>query len=89
MVCRCVTKLGKSVVTAGLVLFLGSSLHVSADPIRISTGLISGATTDADGVVRVYKGIPYAAPPVGDLRWKAPAPPASWEGIRESIEFGH
>ena len=73
---------------AGLILFSGSALQVSAAPIRISTGLISGATTDADGLVRVYKGIPYAAPPVGDLRWKAPAPPSSWEGVRESTEFG-
>jgi para-nitrobenzyl esterase len=37
--------------------------------------------------VRVYKGIPYAAPPVGDLRWKPPQPVTPWEGIRESTEF--
>ena len=33
--------------------------------------------------ITVYKGIPYAAPPVGDLRWRAPQPAADWEGVRE------
>ncbi len=37
--------------------------------------------------VRVYRGIPYAAPPVGDLRWKPPQPVTPWKGIRESTEF--
>ncbi len=37
--------------------------------------------------VRVYRGIPYAAPPVGDLRWKPPQPVTPWEGIRECTEF--
>ena len=38
--------------------------------------------------MRVFKGIPYAAPPVGNLRWKAPLPPAQWSGIRAAMEFG-
>lgn len=37
----------------------------------------------------VFKGIPYAKPPVGDLRWKAPQPPESWEGIRKADEFSN
>ncbi len=37
--------------------------------------------------VRIYRGIPYAAPPVADLRWKAPQPVTPWEGIRESTDF--
>lgn len=39
--------------------------------------------------IYVYKGIPYAAPPVGDLRWKAPQPVLPWDGIREALSFGH
>ncbi len=35
----------------------------------------------------VYKGIPFAAPPVGSLRWRAPLPPAKWEGIRQAVSF--
>ena len=50
-------------------------------------GAIVGAYAD-DGAVRVYKGIPYAAPPVGDLRWRAPAPHRKWQGVREARAFG-
>ncbi len=41
----------------------------------------------ADGKVRTFKGIPYAAPPVGDLRWKPPQPPASWSGVRQATGY--
>lgn len=57
-----------------------------ADPVRVEQGLISG-TTGKNPEVRVYRGIPYAAPPVGDLRWKPPQPPALWKGVRAAIEF--
>jgi para-nitrobenzyl esterase len=57
------------------------------DPVRLDTGMISGATTDSPEV-HVFKGIPYAAPPVGDLRWRAPKPAAHWEGTRQADQFG-
>jgi len=58
------------------------------DPIKIDTGYISGTIIgDAGKEVRIYRGIPYAAPPVGDLRWKPPQPAASWTGIRECTVF--
>jgi para-nitrobenzyl esterase len=58
------------------------------DPLTISTGLISGAMIgEAGKEVRIYKSIPYAAPPVGDLRWKPPQPPASWTGVRQCTVF--
>jgi para-nitrobenzyl esterase len=60
-----------------------------ANPIKIDTGYISGALIgDVGKEVRIYRGIPYAAPPVGDLRWKPPQPAAPWQGIRESTAFG-
>jgi len=54
--------------------------------ISIDSGRLSGAILD-DGV-RVFKGIPYAAPPVGELRWRAPQHLKKWEGIRRATEFG-
>jgi para-nitrobenzyl esterase len=41
-----------------------------------------------DGSIRVFKGIPYAQPPVGPLRWKPPVPLARWSGVREATDFG-
>jgi para-nitrobenzyl esterase len=38
---------------------------------------------------KAFLGLPYAAPPVGDLRWKAPAPPAAWKGVRDATHFGN
>ena len=38
--------------------------------------------------LEVFKGIPYAAPPVGELRWKAPKPVQTWNGVRSSDEWG-
>ena len=42
----------------------------------------------ADAKVRMFKGIPFAAPPVGELRWKPPQPVANWTGVRKAAEFG-
>jgi len=58
------------------------------DPVRIAQGQLSGAAAKSPGM-KVYRGIPYAAPPVGDLRWKAPQPAASWKGVRQATEFGN
>ena len=53
--------------------------------VKIDTGTIAGKT---EGAVRAFLGIPYAAPPVGELRWKPPAPAAKWNGVREAVHFG-
>ena len=41
-----------------------------------------------DGKIRVFKGIPYASPPVGQARWKPPAPMSRWTEVRQATEFG-
>jgi carboxylesterase type B len=52
--------------------------------VQIDSGLVAGA----DGAVRSFKGIPFAAPPVGDLRWRPPQPVAPWTGVRQATSFG-
>ena len=54
---------------------------------RTSDGTIEGVVS-ADGNVRAFKGIPFAAPPVGPLRWREPQPVTPWKGVREALEFG-
>ena len=56
------------------------------EPVRIESGMVHGVSTPDTSVV-VFKGIPFAAPPVGDLRWRAPRPAAPWEGVRKAAEF--
>ena len=54
-------------------------------PVRIEAGLIQGVRRDG---VSVYTSIPYAAPPIGDLCWRAPRPLRSWNGVRSAKTFG-
>lgn len=58
----------------------------AADPVRTDTGFVAG-TASSDGTVRIYRGIPYAKPPVGDLRWRAPQPPLAWDGVLQADHF--
>jgi para-nitrobenzyl esterase len=57
-----------------------------ADPLRIDGGLIAGVDI---GGVHAYRGIPYAAAPVGQLRWRAPQPVPPWQGVRQAAEYGN
>jgi para-nitrobenzyl esterase len=54
--------------------------------VKTVNGTVEG-TLEVSGV-RAFKGIPFAPPPVGDLRWKPPQPPRSWEGVRKADKFG-
>lgn len=69
-----------------VVVFLAGSVASAQVQVVVKTqaGLVAGSGTE----VRVWKGIPYARPPVGDLRWGAPQPPVQWQGIRHTLEFG-
>ena len=59
----------------------------AADQVKVETGLLQAAP-DSSVSVRVFRGIPYAEPPVGELRWRAPQPAKSWPGVRQSDKFG-
>ncbi|MGC2160574.1 MAG: carboxylesterase family protein [Silvibacterium sp.] len=69
-------------VAAPLVAYASNSLVIKTDK-----GKVRGAFT-TDNQVRAFKGIPYAAPPVGDLRWQPPQPAAKWKGVRDATAFG-
>jgi para-nitrobenzyl esterase len=59
-----------------------------ADPVQLEAGLVSVGDVTPSGV-RVYRGLPFAAPPVGDNRWRAPQPVEAWDGVRDGSEFGN
>ncbi len=86
--------MNKTMVFGGPLLLLlcscGGDLDVQIaldGAIQVDGGWISGAVVGEGSDVRVYKGIPYATPPVGELRWKAPQPVVPWDGVREGSEF--
>src|SRR3954469_21188562 len=76
--------------------FLGAVLaatllgaHRYAPPrVTIDTGTLEGAVDSSTGV-SVFRGIPYAAPPVGSLRWRPPQAAARWKGVRSATQLGH
>src|SRR3984957_8537097 len=74
-------------VLAGLMTFISLAAFGASLPlqVKIDTGTIEGK---ANGPVRAFLGIPYAAPPVGELRWKPPAAVAKWTGVRKATDFG-
>ena len=59
----------------------------AAEPLHVDGGAIADTPLDANGV-RNFKGIPFAAPPVGDLRWREPQPVKPWQGERSADQFG-
>jgi para-nitrobenzyl esterase len=69
--------------------FLGFAHAASANSLTVKTvqGKVRGKTIN-NGKVRAFLGLPYAAPPIGDLRWRTPQPLAKWKGIREAAKYG-
>src|SRR5215813_5486959 len=58
-----------------------------ADQVTVDSGRLKGAY-NSDHSVLIFKGVPFAAPPVGNLRWRAPQPAKKWEGVRAADKFG-
>lgn len=67
-------------------LFIGGSALARSDSRRVDGGTIAG-TTGRDPQILVFRGIPYAAPPVGHLRWRPPSPVEAWRGVRTARDF--
>jgi len=68
------------------LLLLAAAIASGQQPAPVATeyGLVQGA---AENELTVYRGIPFAAPPVGELRWRAPQPHAKWDGVRPATQF--
>jgi len=67
-----------------MLIFAGMAKAQQPSPVRVEEGFLQG--TFENGLA-IYKGIPFAAPPVGDLRWRAPQPAKKWEGIKQVDKF--
>ena len=78
-----------SVIALAVIAAFAAASPAGAEdaPVRVAGGVVSGAP-GRDPAIRVFKGLPFAAPPVGDLRWRAPRPVVAWSGVRKADQFG-
>jgi para-nitrobenzyl esterase len=72
---------------AGLLVTLFAGGAFANDQVKTDGGFVEGMNAASPGV-RVFRGIPFAAPPVGELRWRAPEPVRPWKGVVKASEFG-
>ncbi|WP_132091310.1 carboxylesterase family protein [Caulobacter sp. BK020] len=77
-------RMAMAAICAVVLGWSGAAEARAADTVRVDGGLIAGAAADG---VRTFFGVPYAAPPVGDLRWRAPQPVKPWDGVRSATAF--
>lgn len=76
----------KSIASVLALLFCAVAMAQQGPQVEVEGGTIEGI--DSSGV-KIFRGIPFAAPPVGELRWKAPQPVVAWQGVRPAKKFGH
>src|ERR1700679_562246 len=74
----------RKLFTIGIAL---AAVAAAADLVKIQDGSLEG-TVNSDSTVRIFKGVPFAAPPVGNLRWQPPQPVQPWTGVRQADRFG-
>jgi len=84
---------GRAGLSLTVAAAFGAAFSLSAnaalkEPLKLDSGEIGGSVESAPGI-RAFKGIPFAAPPVGALRWTAPQPVAKWTGVRDASKYGN
>ena len=72
---------------AGIALVFSASVNADSLTVKTDQGKVVGKTIN-DAKVKAFLGLPYAAPPVGEMRWKAPGPPAKWKSTRDATHYG-
>jgi para-nitrobenzyl esterase len=82
----CALALAVTVLLGGSTTRAGKAADAKAPVVKIDSGVVRGV---ASGTLEIFKGIPYAAPPVGNLRWRAPQPVKTWTGVRDATDYGH
>jgi len=83
------TRFSLRLAAAGIALAAASAAHAQLEePVATENGLVQGVPGKLPGIT-VFKGIPFGAPPVGELRWKAPQPVENWEGVRKADSWGN
>src|SRR4051812_45401617 len=75
-------------VLCALSIFSSTMTLHAADQVRVAGGQLEGMAGSLPGI-RAFLGIPYASPPVGEMRWKAPVAAAKWTGVRKADKFGN
>lgn len=73
-----------SLVAIGVAMMLASCNMELPLQMSVEGGVVEGVAKDS---IRIFKGIPFAAPPVGDLRWKAPQPVVAWDGVKKADQY--
>ena len=81
-------RIGFLLLLSGVLFVVARPSAMIPDQVRIDTGALAGVVGTTQPTVRVFKGIPYAAPPLGENRWRAPQPAAKWDGVRNADAFG-
>src|SRR5258707_276924 len=78
----------RTLLFIAILLATNQAENVSAQ-VRVKTvnGIVEG-NSEKGSEIRTFKGIPFASPPVGDLRWQPPQPVKNWKGVRETAQFG-
>jgi para-nitrobenzyl esterase len=83
-------KLALTLTLCAATIFLVAALSAraaTADRVKTANGVVEGAGKQTSGV-RIFRGIPFARPPVGELRWRPPQSAANWSGVRQATRFG-